>query len=168
MLLHPYQVHIRPTEHISGKLLLSHELSIHIHWLHLMLDQYRLCSTFGWQNIFLTKQYLISNILHILIEAFWCHIIHIEVHICPTEHISDPRDLVHELSIHTHWLTMMLLLPYMSSCLTFSRYFWHISPQSWTFYIYSLTPDYTSAIEYWIFDLMDIFLVKEYSILNFL
>jgi len=33
------EVHITPTEHISGKLVLDHEIHIHAYWLHLMLDK---------------------------------------------------------------------------------------------------------------------------------
>jgi len=146
---------------------------------------------------FWAKKYSILKFLYIISAAFWCHISNNVIHIWPNEHISGPKALDLELSIHTHWLTLILLQPYMnpfwpseqisgklvldhelsihthwlivmlpqtymSPCLTYWTYFCQISPRSWT-----LTPDYISTIEYCIFDLMDKFRDKEYSIWKF-
>ena len=91
-------------------------------------------------NKFLAKVYPILNFLYVLIEAFWCHISHIEVRIWTTEHFSDPRVLQFELSIQTHWLLLILFQPYRSPYLIYWTYFWPKSPQIWTFYSDKLPP----------------------------
>ena len=108
------------------------------------------------------------NFTYTPIDPIWCYISYTEVHVWRTEHISYSSVLDHELSIHTHCLTLMLLQTYISPCLTYWTYFCQINPRSWNVYIYSLTPsDDTSAVEYCIFYLKVIFLDKEYSVLNF-
>jgi len=117
-------------------------------------------SIFDQLNIFLAYWYSILNIQYILIDSFWCYFRRVWTHCWPTEKISGI--LVHddEISIQTDWLLLVLYQTVSSPYLTLGTYFWPKSTWSWTFYRYSLTPDDTSAIEYCIFDPVDIFLAK--------
>jgi len=111
-----------------------------------------------WPNGYISgPRFFDSELLH----SFWCYFTHTECNIRPTEHISGKIVPNHEHSIHNHWLTLLLLQPYMSPYMTYWTYFWKICPQSWTFYTCTLIPsDDRSAIEYCIFDLMGIFLAN--------
>lgn len=57
---------------------------------------------------YLINSISIMNFLHMLIASFWCDISYTEVHILPTEHISCPNVVNHELPMHTHSLLLVI------------------------------------------------------------
>jgi len=107
--------------------------------------------------------------LYILTDCFWWYASHRVLHIWPTEHISGQRVLDLEHSLNSHGLCLMLPQPFMISFLTCWTCFRQISTRSWTFHTYSVKSfDDTSAIEYCIFDLLNMFLTQESLIMIFL
>jgi len=159
-------LHICPNEHISGPKLLDLERSTHSHWFTLIFRHI-------WTHFDLLTKFLANlssgmNFLYKVIDDSWWHVSHTVLHIGPKGHISGQRVLDLELFIHSYWLLLMLLQPYMSQCMTYWIYFWQISPRSLTLYTYSLTPDFISAMKKSILALYKHFFVQESSIMNFL
>jgi len=114
-------------------------------------------------------EYSILNFLYRLIHSFWWHISHWVLHVWSKWHISVQRVLDLEHSLHSNCLSLMWTQPFVSPFLNYWTYFWPKSPRSWSFYTESLTPSVLrSARQYSIFDLLNIFLAQEYSILIFL
>ena len=153
-----------PPEHISGKLVLDNENFIHTHWL-LFWWYVR----FDLRGIFLAQEHSILNFLYWLTDTFWYHISHTVVHIWPNKYIFWPRS-TQSWTFNTYSLIHSDATSAIYETILISRTnFWQISPQWWNFYTDSLTPSvFTSDRQKSIFDLLNIFLANQTSILNFL
>ena len=124
---------------------------------------------FDLMDIFLAKEHSILKFLFILTDAFWCHIRHKVIHISANDHIFGKLVLDLEHSVNTHWQLLVIRQPWITEHLTLWTYFWPKSIRSGTLHTLLLTLSYVTLLrEKSILDLLNIFLAKLSTILNFL